>query len=101
MLPRPRTRNTRRPCSSQRPAMSAAVASKIRKPGSPSMATRTESPGFADSPSGCEQGLELRVGNPRASSQARPRHPGAMGAGMRSAFGRAAMTVAIFTALAV
>ena len=49
MLPRPRTRNTRWPCSSQRPAMSAAVASKIRKPGSPSMATRTESPGFADS----------------------------------------------------
>jgi hypothetical protein len=29
--------------------MSAAAASKIRKPGSPSMATRAESHGFADS----------------------------------------------------
>ena len=38
-VPFPHTRSTRCPCSSPRSAMSAPVASKIRKPSSPSMAT--------------------------------------------------------------
>ena len=40
--------------------MSALVASKIRKPSRPSMATSANSHGFADSRGG-EQGLELQV----------------------------------------
>ena len=43
LVPLPDTRSTRWPCSSPRWVMSASVASKIRKPSRPSMATRAKS----------------------------------------------------------
>jgi hypothetical protein len=43
LVPLPHTRSTRWPCSSPRSPMSAPVASKIRKPSSPSMATSAKS----------------------------------------------------------
>jgi len=49
LAPLPQTRSTRWPCSSPRSPMSAPVASKIRRPSSPSMATRAKSFGLADS----------------------------------------------------
>jgi hypothetical protein len=44
----PYTRSTRWPCSSPRSAMFAPVASKIRRPSNPSMATSAKSHGFGD-----------------------------------------------------
>jgi hypothetical protein len=48
LVPLPHTRSTRWPCSSPRSAISALVASKIRKPSRPSMATRAKSHGSCD-----------------------------------------------------
>lgn len=59
----PHTRSTRWPRSSPRSAMFAPVASKIRKPRRPRMATKAWSYGFADSRGG-EHGLELQVSEP-------------------------------------
>ena len=42
----PHTRSTRWPCSSPRSVMPALVASKIRRPSSPSMATDVQKRGF-------------------------------------------------------
>ena len=63
-LPLPLTRSTRWPCSSPRSPMSAPVASKIRKPSSPSIATRAKSFGLGERRAGGEHGLELQVGQP-------------------------------------
>jgi hypothetical protein len=49
LVPLPHTCSTRWPCSSPRSAMSALMASKIRKPSSPSMATSAKPHGFGDS----------------------------------------------------
>ena len=46
LVPLPHTRSTWWPCSSPRSAMSALVASKIRRPSRPSMATRAKSYGL-------------------------------------------------------
>ncbi len=48
LVPLPDTRSTRRPCSSPRSAISAPVASKIRNPSRPSIATSAKSDGFDD-----------------------------------------------------
>ena len=45
--------------------MSAPVASKIRNPSSPSIATSAKSQGWADCRAVVEQGLELQVGEPK------------------------------------
>ena len=65
LVPLPHTRSTRWPCSSPRSAISALVASKIRKPSRPSMATSAKSDGFGRLPGGGEQGLELQVREPQ------------------------------------
>ena len=45
-------------------SMSAPVASKIRRPSSPSIATRAKSLGLVESPGGGQHGLELQVAQP-------------------------------------
>jgi hypothetical protein len=49
LVPLPHTRSTRWPCSSPRSAIFALVASKIRKPSRPGMATSAKSHELADS----------------------------------------------------
>ena len=70
LVPLPHTRSTRWPCSSPRSAMSAAVASKIRKPSSPSMATSAKSCGFADSRAAVSRASNCRWVNPRVGDSA-------------------------------
>jgi hypothetical protein len=64
LVPLPHTRSTRWPCSSPRSAMSALVASKIRKPSRPSIATSAIAR-IRRLAGGCEQGLELQMGEPQ------------------------------------
>jgi hypothetical protein len=65
LVPLPHTRRTRWPCSSPRSAMSAEVASKIRKPSRPSMATSAKSYQFGDWRSAVSRASNCRWVNPR------------------------------------
>jgi Arc/MetJ family transcription regulator len=66
LVPLPHTRRTRWPCSSPRSPMSALVASKIRKPSSPSIATRAKSHGSGDWRAAVSRAPDCRWVNPRA-----------------------------------
>ena len=65
LVPLPHTRSTRWPCSSPRSAMSALVASKIRRPSRPEHGHQREVVRVGRFPGGGEQGLELQVGEPQ------------------------------------
>jgi hypothetical protein len=80
LVPLPHTRRTRRPCSSPRSAISALVASKIRRPSSLSMATRAKAHGSVESRAAVSRASNCRwvnpgwviLGAPRAAGRARP-----------------------------
>jgi hypothetical protein len=65
LVPLPHTRRTRWPCSSPRSVMSAPVASKIRRPSKPSMATSAEAHGSVESRAAVRKASNCRWVNPR------------------------------------
>ena len=65
LVPLPHTRSTRWPCSSPRSAMLALVASKMRRPSSPSIATRAKSDGLTDSRLAVSMASNCRCVKPR------------------------------------
>src|ERR1700691_3382244 len=65
LLPFPHTRSTRWPCSSPRSVMFALVASKIRRPSRPSMATKAKSDGLADSLAAVSRASNCKWVHPR------------------------------------
>ena len=72
----PQTRSTRWPCSSPRSVISVPVASKIRNPSSPSIATRAKSQGWGD----CRAAVS-RASNCRWVSRGWVIRPGLTGGG--------------------
>jgi hypothetical protein len=71
LVPLPHTRSTRWPCSSPRSAMSAPVASKIRRPSSPSIATSAKSHGDDDWRAAVSKASNCRWVNPRVGDRPR------------------------------
>jgi hypothetical protein len=63
-VPLPTTRSTRWPCSSPRSSTFVPVASKIRRPSRPSIATRAKSNRFADSRAAVNIASNCRCGSP-------------------------------------
>ena len=72
LVPLPHTRRTRWPCSSPRSAMSLPVASKIRSPSRPSMATRAKSYGLGEWRAAVSRASNWRWVNPRVGDSAGP-----------------------------
>ena len=70
LVPLPHTRSTRWPCSSPRSAMSAPVASKIRKPSRPGMTTSAKSYGFGDCRAAVGRAPNCRWVNPGVGDSA-------------------------------
>ena len=70
LVPLPHTRSTRWPYSSPRSPMSALVASKIRKPSRPSMATSAKSYRLGDSRAAVSRAPNYRCVNPRVGDPA-------------------------------
>jgi hypothetical protein len=65
LVPLPQTRSTRWPCSSPRSVISAPVASKIRKPSRPRMATRAKALRSGDWRAAVSRASNCRWVNPR------------------------------------
>jgi hypothetical protein len=70
LVPLPHTRSTRWPCSSPRSVTSAPVASKIRKPSRPSMATKAKSQGLPDWRVAVSRASNCKCVNPGAGDSA-------------------------------
>ena len=79
LVPLPHTRSTRWPCSSPRSAMLALVASKMRRPSSPSIATRAKSDGLTDSRLAVSMASNCRCVKPRVATRGAWRPPDMLG----------------------